>query len=106
MRSDGRPERRERPAERRGEGRVTATTAARLAADYVAEMTDREPEAIVGLERYDDGHWQVDVEIVEVRRIPDSTDVLATYRARLDADGELMACQRTRRYKRCQTGEG
>jgi hypothetical protein len=90
----------------RGPRRVTAETAARLAAGYVADMTDREPEAIVTLERTDDGGWEVDVEIVETRRIPDSTDILAVYRTGLNASGDLMSCRRVKRYARCQTGEG
>lgn len=96
---------RERPAKRtRAEAGRTPTAAeiARRAADYVAEMTGKEPEGIVGLEHTDDGGWLVEVEVVEIRRVPDSTDVLAVYQAELDQEGELAAYRRVQRYSRCQ----
>jgi hypothetical protein len=105
------PERRE-PARREPERRERAGTgepggekAARLAADYVATMTGKEPEGIVSLERADQGGWVIGVEVVETRRIPDSTDILAVYEAELDAEGELVAYRRVKRYSRCQVGE-
>lgn len=83
----------------------SAAAIAELAADYVAEMTGREPETITSLERTDDGGWKVGVEVVETRRIPDSTDILAVYEAELDADGELLSYRRVKRYSRCQVRE-
>jgi hypothetical protein len=47
----------------------------------------------------DDG-WTVEVEVVEDRRIPSSTDMLALYEVVLDLDGELLSYRRTRRYVR------
>ena len=94
--------RRARPAA--GHGPEAARTA-RLASEYVAEMTGKEPEGITLVERTDGGGWVVDVEVVETRRVPDSTDILAVYEAELDAEGELMAYRRVKRYSRCQTGE-
>jgi hypothetical protein len=102
-------ERRVREPERRGRAetgrRPTAGKAARLAAGYVAEMTGREPEGITSLEPAEDGGWMIGVEIVETHRIPDSTDILAVYEAELDAEGELVAYRRVKRYSRCQVGE-
>jgi hypothetical protein len=68
-------------------------------------MTGKEPEGITSLEQTDDGGWVVGVEVVEIRRIPDSTDILAVYEAELDAEGELLAYKRVKRYSRCQVGE-
>jgi phenylpyruvate tautomerase PptA (4-oxalocrotonate tautomerase family) len=97
------PGRRERAATgRRGPG---AEKTARLAADYVAKMTGKEPEEIVSVEQADDGGWLIGVEVVETRRVPDSTDILAVYEAELDAEGELVAYRRVKRYSRCQVGE-
>ncbi|MGI8335894.1 gas vesicle protein GvpO [Actinomadura scrupuli] len=96
---------RPRRARRESRGDLTAEAAARLAAADVEEMTGREPESITSLERTDQGLWQVDVEVVETRRIPDSTDILATYRVELDPEGELVAYRRVQRYSRCQVGE-
>lgn len=83
----------------------TTATMARLAAEYVADMTGKEPEGIVSFAQTDDGGWLVDVEVVEIRRVPDSTDILAIYEAELDTDGELVAYRRVKRYSRCQVGE-
>jgi len=97
-------ERDERETPRTGRG-ASADVIARLAADYVAEMTGKEPEGIVALEQAEDGRWKVGVEVVETRRIPDSTDILAVYEAELDAEGELVAYRRLKRYSRCQLRE-
>lgn len=81
---------------------ATAERCARRATDYVAELTGKEPETVVSLERTDDGGWLVEVEVVETRRVPDSTDILAIYEAELDTEGELVAYRRVKRYSRCQ----
>ncbi|GEL17586.1 gas vesicle protein GvpO [Pseudonocardia asaccharolytica] len=78
-----------------------AESAARKAAATVAAFTGREPECVISVERCDDG-WQVGVEVVETRRIPDSTDILANYVVRLEPDGELISYRRTCRYTRSQ----
>jgi Gas vesicle synthesis protein GvpO len=102
----GRPEEEERdPRERGRRPSRSAGRTARLAADYVAEMTGKEPEGVTSLEQTDDGGWVVGVEVVETRRIPDSTDILAVYEAELDPEGELLAYRRVKRYSRCQVGE-
>jgi hypothetical protein len=98
-----RPARDEERAPRRRPSRA-ADRVAGLAADYVAAMTGKTPEGVTSLRRSGDG-WTVGVEVVETRRIPDSTDILAVYEAELDADGELLAYRRVKRYTRCQVGE-
>jgi hypothetical protein len=85
--------------------RIDAATAARLAARHVAEMTGKEPEGVTSLQHADDGRWRVGVEVVELHRIPDTTDILALYEAELDQDGELIAYRRTQRYARAQALE-
>jgi len=77
----------------------SAMSVARSAARQLAELTGRQPECVTGVERTDDG-WQVEVEVVESRRIPDSTDILATYNVQVDEDGELTGYHRARRYVR------
>jgi gas vesicle protein GvpO len=75
----------------------------RRAREQLAEVTGRTPEAVLGLEKRDDG-WLVKVEVLEMARIPNSTDVLAAYEAHLDADGELLEYTRKERYHRGRTG--
>jgi hypothetical protein len=69
------------------------------AAQQLLELTGREAEGITGLDRTDDG-WTVQVEVVEVRRIPDTTDVLGLYEVETDESGELLGYRRVRRYAR------
>lgn len=47
--------------------------------------------------------WTVTLEVVEVTRIPSSTDVLASYEVVLDDDGDLVRFERVNRYYRGQT---
>ena len=82
----------------------SAMKVARAAAEQLTELTGRRPEVVVGVERNDDG-WQVELEVVESRRIPDSTDILATYRVQVDEDGELMGYYRAQRYVRGKGGD-
>ena len=84
-----------------GNGHVGATDVARRAVEQLAALTSRPVEGVLGLHRDDDG-WTVTVELVEMRRVPDSTDVLATYEVALDGHGELSGYRRTRRYYRSQ----
>jgi hypothetical protein len=78
---------------------VPAAVAARRAAQHVVDFTGRSPETVVSIDRADGG-WQVGVEVVEIRRIPDTQDVLAIYEVQVDHGGDLLSYQRTRRYAR------
>jgi gas vesicle protein GvpO len=78
---------------------------ARAARSQLAELTGRKPEAVLGLQKGDDG-WKVMVEVVELTRVPSSTDLLGCYVATLDDEGELIGYERVRRYQRGQAGGG
>lgn len=80
---------------RRASGARVASEAAR----QLAELTDKEVEGVTGLQKEDDG-WRVEVELLELRRVPNTTDVLATYEVDVDASGDLQGYRRTRRYVR------
>jgi len=69
------------------------------AARQLLELTGREAEGVTGLHRSEDG-WTVQVEVVELRRIPDTTDILALYDVDVDSRGELQGYRRVRRYSR------
>ncbi|HEY1706191.1 MAG TPA: gas vesicle protein [Trebonia sp.] len=81
--------------------RLTAARAGRLGMEQISELTGKEPESVTGVSPSDDG-WRITVEVVEDRRIPSSTDLLATYQTDLDSDGELISYRRIRRYSRGQ----
>ena len=78
---------------------MDARHAAVAAAGYVQELTGTQPEGLTSLDHTDDG-WRVGVEVLESRRIPDSTDILAEYQVDLDPGGDLVSYRRERRYHR------
>ena len=86
-------------------GRVRSAEVVRQAIEQVGMLTGRRVEGVLGLEKRDDNGWLVTVEIVELRRVPDSTDVLASYAVELDKSGELEGYKRIRRYYRSQVEE-
>jgi hypothetical protein len=100
--SSGGQQDQERPAAK--SAKPSAMKVARAAAAQLTELTGRRPEVVVGVERNDDG-WQVELEVVESRRIPDSTDILATYRVQVDENGEMLGYYRAQRYVRGKGGE-
>ncbi len=66
------------------------------------ELIGTEVESVSSFERVDDG-WCVTLEVVEMRRVPDSTDVLSSYQVVLDGDDcNVVRLDRTRRYRRSQ----
>lgn len=87
-------------AQQKPKGPAIASEAAR----QLEELTGREVEGVVGLSRTDEG-WTVEVEVLEVRRIPETTDVLAIYEITVDEDGDLEGYRRLRRYVRGTPGE-
>jgi hypothetical protein len=78
-----------------------ASEVASQAREELERLLGREPEAVSGIERRN-GHWSVTLEVVELRRIPDSTDVLASYELVLDDDGNVARMARKARYLRSQ----
>jgi hypothetical protein len=78
---------------------LSAATAARAGLRQIAELTGKKPEGVTGVMPADDG-WVVGVEVVEDRRIPSSSDILAIYEADVDDEGELASYHRVRRYSR------
>jgi len=85
---------------------LNARDAAEAAKEYLAEMNGQDPVAMTSVELTDQDGWVVEFEVIEDRRIPSSSDVLALYEVELDADGELLGFRRTRRYLRGQTRDG
>ena len=73
---------------------------------YLVELTGREAESVSGVERNGDGRTLVRLEVVELERIPRTTDVLASYELTLDDDGRLVDCTRVGRYNRSSAEAG
>ena len=68
----------------------------------MSEITGKKADTISGLTQDEQG-WHVSVDLVEMRRIPESSDMLATYEVLLDGDGHMLEYKRTRRYLRNET---
>lgn len=86
-----------------GDGGARPAELALAARQQLAELTGRPPESVLGLRKDDDG-WKVTLEVVELSRIPPSTDLLGCYVVSLDDEGELVGYERVRRYQRGQAG--
>jgi len=100
------PGKSERPAVRHRNPQTFLTSAAVItrARDELAALTGFKVDSIAGFEKIDDG-WRLSVTVVELRRIPASTDILATYEATLNEAGDIVNYRRSTRYSRSQTGE-
>jgi hypothetical protein len=87
-----------------GNGRLPAGKAIAIARETLVGLLGKAPESVSGVNKVDEG-WSVSLDVVELSRIPPSTDLLATYDVTLDHSGELVDLVRTRRYMRNQASE-
>jgi Gas vesicle synthesis protein GvpO len=85
------------------DGWLSAAELSQAALKTVHELTGYEPEAITALE-WDGEFWRVTVDVLEVPRIPNTTDVLGEYVVQLDDGGTLRGLRRERRFQRGQAG--
>jgi hypothetical protein len=74
------------------------------AKEQMIALTGLSASTVSGLCKDEQG-WHVVLDMVELRRIPPSSDVLANYDVVLDGDGNLISYRRTRRYYRGSTEE-
>jgi len=75
--------------------------AAERAREQLEALLERQVEEISGLERTHDG-WVATLEVLELERVPDTTDVLASYEMELDERLNLRRYQQVRRYHRAE----
>ena len=86
------------------DGRLSAGELSEAALTTVEELTGYQPEAVTALE-WDGEFWQVTVDVLELARIPSTTDILASYAVQLDDRGTLRGYKRTSRFLRGQAME-
>ena len=86
------------------DGRLSASELSQAALTTVEELTGYTPEAVTGLE-WDGEFWRVTVDTLELPRIPNTTDMLASYVVQLDEGGTLRGFKRTRRFQRGHASE-
>ena len=72
---------------------------------YLHALHGVEAESVSSLERTADG-WLVRLEVLELSRVPNTMDVLASYELDLDANKGLRSYRRVRRYYRAQADDG
>jgi gas vesicle protein GvpO len=68
----------------------------------LAKLVGCPTEGVTGFRRTDDG-WVLTVEVLEVERVPETTDVMASYQVETDRDGGIVSFDRRRRYLRAET---
>jgi hypothetical protein len=90
---------------RRGASASDVRSIANRARDQLRDLHGGDAESVTSLERIGDG-WRVTFEVLEVERIPSSTDVLATYVVEVDDESRLLSFERVRRYARAQADLG
>jgi Gas vesicle synthesis protein GvpO len=100
---DGAEQQRNEP--RQGASSAEVAKMIERARSHLRELFGEEPESVSGISS-SNGTWTVALEVVEVRRIPETTDVLASYDVALDDEGDLVRLERRRRYFRSQVEEG
>jgi hypothetical protein len=85
--------------------RLSGSAAVARAKEHLHELTGAVAESVSGVAPSDDG-WSVTLEVVELERMPRTTDILGTYLLDLDDRGELLRYERVARYYRNQAGGG
>jgi Gas vesicle synthesis protein GvpO len=85
--------------------RISAREAIERVRGELPQLLGHPVDSVLGAEPGDDKGWSVTVQVVELARIPHSTDVLGAYDVTLDGQGELQSYKRRRRYYRNQADE-
>ena len=98
--TDTEPERDEHPVQ--GAGAGDARRAMERAREQLEDLLGRPVEEVSSLGRTHDG-WVLTLEVVELQRIPETTDVLASYEMELDDNLNLRRYGQARRYHRGHT---
>jgi hypothetical protein len=100
---DNAPHRSRRP-ERSRTAETDPMAATRTAMKQLSVLTSCPAEGVSRLERNEDG-WLIQVEVLELERIPDTTSILASYETHTDDAGNITSYHRQRRYARNQAGD-
>ncbi len=79
----------------------TGIQIAHLIKQQLVELTHFKSDTISAISKDEQG-WHIFVEMVEMKRIPESSDMLATYETLADDEGNMISFHRVRRYLRQQ----
>ena len=86
-------------------GRLSARDLTHAAKRTVEDLTGHPVEGVSAFQ-WDGEEWLVSVDVCELPRIPNTTDVMATYVVQMDESGGLLGYKRERRYRRGDAEEG
>ena len=75
---------------------------ARRIRDDLGDLLGVPTERVIGMRR-DGDTWQATVEVLELRRIPETMDLLAVYQVSVDRRGEIESWERLGRYARSES---
>ena len=78
---------------------MTGMEIAQVAKQQLSDLTGLKPDTVSSMSKSEDG-WHVNVDLIQLRCIPDGSDVLATYETVVDEHGDLVRYQRTRVFHR------
>ena len=81
--------------------KLTIRKVGQIALEELSALVGCPAEGVSGIRKNDSG-WIVTVEVMELGRVPETTDVMASDDVHVDQDGDVMEYQRLRRYLRAQ----
>jgi Gas vesicle synthesis protein GvpO len=88
-------------AESSDNGKLSAAELGEAALTTIEELTGYDPEAVTALQwDAESEQWTITVDVLELSRVPNTTDVMAAYDVQLDEQGTLRGYRRTRRFLR------
>ncbi|WP_328352975.1 gas vesicle protein [Streptomyces sp. NBC_00457] len=90
-----------KPSKQQGgaDDRPTPMEVLRQARTQLAELTGMTAETVSSFEQTEGG-WTLEIEVLELARVPDTMSLLASYQVDLDPHGQLTGYRRVRRYER------
>jgi hypothetical protein len=71
----------------------------REARSQLTELTGMAAESVSSFEQSEEG-WSLEIEVLELQRVPDTMSLMASYQVDLDPQGMLTGYRRVRRYER------
>lgn len=82
-------------------GRPSLRVVGETALEEVSALVGSPAEGVTGVRKVEDG-WVVTIEVLEMARVPETTDVLGAYEVHVDDEGHVMEYSRLGRYLRSQ----
>ena len=83
------------------DGKLSARELTLAAKKTIEELTGHTAESVSAMQWDGESEsWEITVDVLELERVPNTTDVLGSYVVQLDDGGHLKGYKRERRYVR------